>query len=242
MDPSRPDRPDRILKEWAAVAHEARRPAIPPRRVTIRNGFPGTTLIGTGLVAAALVVAVAWLGGRGPADGVGGGPSSSPIATPLASPPATPLATPPVTAAPSASATTGACRAADLHARITAWEGAAGQRIGGLEMSYSGTGPCTLPAVARPQLMDGSGSVLIDGTDPSSAAMLTLAPGDVLTTLVQAGNYCGPKPVPPVTVAFLFSGGERIVATPVSPTDATIPPCLGSGQPSDISMHPWAPK
>ncbi len=255
MDPSRHDRPDRILDDWANVAHEARRPAIPPRRVTIRSGLPGTSILGAGLVAAALVVAVAWLGGRGPLTGVGGDPSASPVATPVATahssptpatvtsaPTAALTARPTVAPTPSAAATTGPCRAADLHAFIIRWEGAAGQRIANLAMTYSGTSPCTLRAMARPQLVDRSGSILISGPTPSSSATLILAPSDAVTTLVQAGNYCGRTPDPPVTVAFVSSDGERIIATPTALTDATVPPCNGPGQPSVISMHPWTPR
>jgi len=92
----------------------------------------------------------------------------------------------------------------------------------------------------KPQFVDGKGSVLIDGQTPSSTAVLTLAPGDVVTTAVQVSNYCGPNPAPPVSVAFVQNGGGRFVATPVSPTDTTVPPCNGAGQPAVIDMHPWA--
>jgi hypothetical protein len=30
------------------------------------------------------------------------------------------------------------------------------------------------------------------------------------------------------------------VASPFSPTDATVPPCNGPGSPASIAMHPWA--
>ena len=46
---------------------------------------------------------------------------------------------------------------------------------------------------------------------------------------------------PPVSVAFVLTGGGRIVATPFSPTDATLPPCNGApGSAGDIEMQPWA--
>ena len=240
MDPSRPDR---ILDEWAAVAHQAQRPASPPRRVTVRGGLSGATLAGASLVLVAFVVAATVLSGRGPNDGIGGLPSSSssPAASP-ADPTATPPASPTPTTAttPTARPTTGTCAPADLHARITRWEGAAGQRIADVELTYAGEETCLLRSRDRPQLVDGAGAVLIDGTDPSASAPIRISTGDVRTTLVQAGNYCGPAPVRPVSVAFVLGGGGRIVATPFSPTDATIPPCLGSGVPSDISMQSWS--
>ena len=93
----------------------------------------------------------------------------------------------------------------------------------------------------RPQLVDGAGSVLIDGSTPTGKTLVMMAPGDVVRTMVSASNYCGPAASPPVSVAFVMSGGGRIVATPFSPTDATVPPCNGAGSRSSISMHPWAP-
>ena len=69
-----------------------------------------------------------------------------------------------------------------------------------------------------------------------------MAPGSVLKTLVDAANYCGPVPVAPVTVAFIYPGGVgRFVATPLSPTDTTgVPPCFGT-QAGDLGMLPWGP-
>lgn len=99
-----------------------------------------------------------------------------------------------------------------------------------------------LEAMARPQLVDGQGSVLIDGSTPPTSAFLTIAPGGVVKTLVQDGNYCGPDPVVPVSVAFVFNDGSTVVAAPASATDGTVPPCLGAaGSAGDIEMHPWAP-
>ena len=88
--------------------------------------------------------------------------------------------------------------------------------------------------------MDGAGSVLIDGPNPTAKTLITVAPGDVVTTQVSDSNYCGPAPSPPVSVAFVLGGGGRVVATPFSPTDATVPPCNGPGSAASISMHPWA--
>jgi hypothetical protein len=135
----------------------------------------------------------------------------------------------------------GPCDPGSLAARITAWEGAAGHRIADMELTNAGTSTCRLATMARPQLVDGRGSVLIDGTDPGPSKTLTLAPGDVVTTFVQDANYCGPDPVPPVSVAFVLDKGGRFVATPLSPTDATVPPCNGApGSKGDIEMQPWA--
>lgn len=223
-----PSSVDRALEEWKAVASEARRPAAPPRRLAIRSGLSTSTLAGASIAVAALVVALLWLGGRGPSGLVGGTPSIP------ADPTATPVAT------PSTDPTVGPCDPESLSARVTLWEGAAGHRIAHVELRNVGSDPCDLESAARPQLVDGEGSVLIDGAN-SPTSFIIVPPGGVVTTLVQAGNYCGPAPLAPVTVAFALADGGSIVAAPFSPTDATVPPCLGAGSPATIEMQPWAP-
>jgi hypothetical protein len=246
---------DRILEEWNAVTNQARRPDSAPRRATVRGGLAGAGLAGASLLVIGALIAVVWLGrpGSGPTGDIGGQPSTSPSATPVAtpsaspsaspSPTATPVATPTPTPTPTAHPTPGtptSCAPAALAARITMWEGAAGSRIADVEVTNTGTIPCTLATMDQPQLVDGKGSVLIDGTAPGASPTLTIAPGGVLKTLVRASNYCGPAPLPPTSVAFVVKNG-RFQATPVSPTDATVPPCNGDpGSAGSIDMQPWA--
>ena len=223
-----PTRVNRLLEEWSAVANEARRPAASPRGIDVRSGLPSATLAGASLVALALVLAGVLLSRPDP-NNVGGvtpPPSLNPTSAPT----------------PTAAPTIGLCGPENVSAQITMWEGAAGHRIADVEVTNAGTEACTLPAVAKPQLLDANGEVLIEGSSPTSSLMIELAPGAVLRTLVQAGNYCGPDPAPPVSVAFVLSDGGSIVADPVSPTDVTVPPCLGpAGSAGTIEMQPWAP-
>ena len=249
---------DRILEEWNAVTDQARRPDSPPRRASVRGGIAGAGLAGASLLVVGVLIAVVWLGrpGNGPAGDVGGRPSAeasaiatplptpspspTPAATPSASPTATPSPTP--TASPTPLHTIASCEAANLAARITLWEGAAGSRIADVEVTSNAPSACTMRALDRPQLVDGKGSVLINGTNPGASATLTIAPGGVLKTLVRASNYCGPNPVAPTSVAFVIGNGGRFVAAPVSPTDATVPPCNGDpGSSGTVEMQPWAP-
>lgn len=167
-------------------------------------------------------------------------PASTPPPSETTAP--SPSPSPAPTPAPTSEPTSAPCEPARLIASITLWEGAAGHRIANVELKNDGSRACTVAAMAKPQLVDGNGSVLIDGTEPTSSATLIIQPGERLKTLVQDTNYCGPAPAAPVSVAFVFRNGDRIVGTPVSPTDATVPPCLGSpGSAGDIEMHPWAP-
>ena len=246
MDPTRPDR---ILEEWSAVADGARRPSMPPRRVVVRGGSAGLSLAGASVIAVVLLATAIWLGRPGSTGPGGVVPTASPSATiqtlaPSASPAPTPPATraPTVTAAPTPTSTPTivACAPAALAARITLWEGAAGSRIAHVQVTNTGRDACTLERLERPQLIDGAGRVLIDGTGPSSRAVIDLAPGEKVTTLVETSNYCGAAPVPPVRIAFVLRDGNRFIAAPPSPADATVPPCNGPGQPAVIGMQPWA--
>jgi Protein of unknown function (DUF4232) len=249
MDPNR--KSNRLLDEWDAVARSARRPASAPRRRGL-VGFGSTLgLVGAALVAVALVLGVGWLGGRITTN-VGAEPSpSGPVAIASAPPSPTPapsIPTPPqsptptIAPSPTPAPTIGPCDPANLAARITAWEGAAGSRIADVSLTNAGDAKCLLAATARPQLIDGRGAVLAQGriSGASVGPPIEVAPGDVLTTLVQVSNVCGAPPVAPVTVAFDLGGGLRLIAQPLSPTDTTVPPCNGPGSPAEIEMHPWS--
>ena len=222
MDPSRSKR---ILEDWTAVASEARRPSAAPRPVVVRSGLPGATLAGASLIVVGLFVAGVLLGRPAPDDTVGSSPS------PEGS----------VASAPAPSASGGFCRPEDVDARITLWEGAAGSRIATVELTNTGSKTCELETMARPQLVNGRGAVLIDGSAPHGSASIKFAPGDVVKTLVRASNYCRPAPEPPVTVDFITSYEAMFVATALSPEDATLPPCNGApGSAGSIEMQPWA--
>jgi Protein of unknown function (DUF4232) len=227
-------------------------PTTPQRRRALRLPWrtssvnPFTRVLAGAAVVVAFGVAVLFVASRPTPDdpgGVGSSPSGVvALPTPSATPAVTPSASAPAaTPSPTAIASPGPCAAADVAARITVWEGAAGHRIANVELTNAGPDPCVIESNAKPQLVEGTGSVLIDGVEPPASTAVTLAPGAVLTTLVQDANYCGPAPVAPVTVAFVQTDGPRILASPVSPTDATVPPCNGpAGSPGDIEMQPWA--
>ena len=224
MDPSRPNR---ILEDWSAVAGEARRPDAAPRPVVVRSGLPGATLAGASLIVVGLVVAGVLLGRPAPNNAVGSSPS--------------PQEPGPSATASSSPGSGDACRPDDVDARITLWEGAAGSRIADVELKNTGSRVCALETMAKPQLVSGGGDVLIDGSAPRGTTVLSFAPGDVVKTLVRASNYCRPAPQPPVSVAFVTSDESLFVATALSPTDMTLPPCNGApGSAGSIEMQPWA--
>jgi hypothetical protein len=91
-----------------------------------------------------------------------------------------------------------------------------------------------------PQLVDGAGTVLAQGTGSAGGHVLTLQPGDKLSSEVDVANVCATTVVPPVTIAYDLGGGRRIVSKPLKQTDSTVPPCNGPGQPASIQMKAWA--
>ena len=175
-------------------------------------------------------------------------PSPAAPASPSSSPTAKPATAEPATAEPTITGCTGPSLAARVvsfapgSGVVEGWQGAAGSRFADVEMTNTGS-TCTLPAMSRPQLIDGHGAVLIDGAAPAPSATLTLAPGAVLKATVRVGNYCGPQPAAPVTVAFLVTDADRVIAQPVTQTDiSAVPPCNATpGSAGDIEMQAWAP-
>jgi hypothetical protein len=238
---------DRILDEWDAVTRDAPRPVEAPR--SRRIGWSGRPLLGLApLLAAAIVVAVgiAWLGGR--ESGVGGDgspapgtPAPSAVATP-SSPVAVATSSSPA-ATPSAPAATpsevaGVCK---LEVSITSWEGAAGSRIANLSATNAGQVACTIPLRTPAQLIDGTGRVLAQTPDSAiGPRTITIEPGQRATTMALVSNVCGEPPVAPVTIRLDLGTNGVVEARPVSPTDTTVPPCNGPGQPSDMSIQDWA--
>jgi hypothetical protein len=242
-------------------------PSIPQRRAAWRvpwRTLPMTGLARTlagivlavGLGSAALIFLVSRtspgdIGGQqspSPAVVVSPTPSESPVASPTASPEATASPTPsptpaePTPAEPTPVPTVALCDAAKLTVRITQWDGAAGSRGANVVLTNTGSSPCVVKAQSRPQLVDGKGTILIDGGPPGPSSSLTIAPGGRLRTSVFDSNYCGPAAKAPVTVAIILSGGGRIVGTPgTDQIDTAVAPCYGPGQPAQIQMGLWAP-
>jgi hypothetical protein len=248
-----PDRAERILDEWSSVARSATPPGPPPRGATTSVTGAGISLAGAAVLVVALVAVFAVLNNRPDQTAPGALPSTSPspsvafaspspsVAVAIPAPPTpTPSASPAPTAAPSGSPALAACDGSSLSARITSWEGAAGSRIANVRLTNAGAAPCATTAVARARLVDGGGTELIQGAQPSGGATITIPAGASVTTLVQVSNYCGAAPVAPVGIAFDINGVATVLAKPASNTDATVPPCNGPGQPGTIEMHPWS--
>jgi hypothetical protein len=230
-----------------AIAHAAA--LTRPRRRFGRVAAATSTFGRLGWIAAAALIAVAAIGGFSlgsgghppapatlvPASGTTPAPTAVPTAVPTPAPAIAATATPAPTARPIV-----ACTPADLSARVLDWTGAAGQRIADLKITNTSTVACRFPSVTKPELVDGSGAVLIEGTKAAGGSRLLLAKGASLTTMAEDGNYCGPDPLAPVSVAIVLDGGARVIAAPLSASDTIgLAPCLGSGSPAYITIQTW---
>jgi hypothetical protein len=265
MEPNdRKPESDRILDEFRAVTANAPRPAVAPRRSAVGSASSSLGLAGAGLLAAVLVLAIAWMG-RTSTPGVGSDaspsasevavapsaspsdaaspsvePSASPSAEPSASPSATPEPTPTPTPTPTPVPPISLCDPSDLHARIVSWEGAAGSRIATVTVKNEASTACELPKTARPELVDGNDAILAKGDTPASSSRITFEPGSTLQTLVDVSNVCAQSPKPPITVWFDLGHDRTLKAAPKSASDDTLPPCNGPGMPAAIQMQPWS--
>lgn len=135
------------------------------------------------------------------------------------------------------------CLASQLSARVMDWQGAAGSRIADVTLVNTSFIHCSLRDLPRVQLISAHGTVLINGAAASTTAHTHgLNPLGFLKTEISDSNYCGQPFAAPVTLAFVLPGaGGRLIAIPVSPTDAAgVPPCNGApGSLGHISMHAW---
>ncbi len=216
---------------------------------------PSLPTVAAGLVLIVVVAGCSLTGAATPAASTGPGattaasattaPSTSATAA-LTSPPATEAPAPTATPLPTATSVAAIplCSPAKLAARITAWDAGMGNRTAHVEVTNTDSAACHIRKLDRPQLVDGHGSVIMNGLPPIASSFITINPGGILKTLVNASNYCGPDPLAPVSVAFIYPGGVgRFVATPLSQTDVSgVPPCNGApGSAGQITMLAWAP-
>ena len=228
-----PNRADRILGEWSAVAGTATRPPSPADSLGPRTTGLGISLAGAGLLALALVVALAWLSGRDERSNAGDTTPPSANATPSPEASAAVIPDPSSTPAPSQNP------CVRLAAPLT-WEGAAGQRIAHVKLINRSDTDCLMGEFERVQYVDGGNVVLIEG--PAAPGFLTVPGHSSVSTLIEIGNYCGPAPEQPVGITFTYaSGGVLIVGSPKTQEELSVPPCNGPNDPATIEMQPWIP-
>jgi hypothetical protein len=154
----------------------------------------------------------------------------------------TPISTPSALATRSAIPTDPhECKAFELEGQIVRWEAAAGGRTATVELRSAAAGDCALPSDPRPALLDADNVPLIVGATERWHEVIS--PAEVLHSMVEVGNYCGPDGRDPVMIfveATFADGRDSVSFLPAGGGPSGVPPCNDvNGPKDDILMRPW---
>ncbi|MDQ2742206.1 MAG: DUF4232 domain-containing protein [Chloroflexota bacterium] len=157
------------------------------------------------------------------------------------------LRTPRVDRAPAAAAYR-LCQASSLRGLVEL-QGAAGQRGGQATLTNRGTQVCVVQGIPRTTIVRRNGRALRVRQLPGNSApngvpvsAVELVPGQQTIAMIQWSNYCGPNPGKTHLVMRLPGGGALPVpAVGFSGPTIPVPPCLGPGQPSTLSVGAFLP-
>ena len=226
--------PDPLELRYAARPLPA---SVSEARELVRTGRArrgSTPWLAVAAVAAAAVIAMAagsWLDGDG-RSGIGAGGSQSP--DPTTSAPPTASAPAPADGAP--------CRSADFAVSSDAWDAGAGSR--GTTVVFRAVDSvvgCRLGGALAGRITDGTGSVLVEAqSDSMSSAIVT--GGTQLEIGVAWSNWCGPEPARPLEMSVTLAGDDAAIPlVPPPGTEILVPPCMGAGQDSALSITGFQP-
>jgi hypothetical protein len=212
-----------------ASASEARE-LVDTRRAR-RGSTPWLAVTAVAAAAAIAMAAGSWLDGDG-RSGIGADGSQSP---------ASPTSAAPTASAP-ASADGAPCRSADLAVSSDAWDSGAGSR--GTTIVFrvvdSAVG-CRLGGALAGRITDGTGSILVEAQS-ESVPVATVTGTTQFEIGVAWSNWCGPEPARPLQMSVTLAGDD--VAIPLVPppgTEILVPPCMGAGQDSALSITGFQP-
>jgi hypothetical protein len=186
-----------------------------------------------GLAAVAAVAVAIAIGASSPLGIIPGGASATPQPT-----------------APAASQAPSVCAASNLRAVADPWGGAAGSRGTTIRITLVSGPDCLLQGHPGARIVAADGSLVIASLDPGKRpdqpwvqpgeqAVTISAQGSGTTVSVVWGNWCAADPsMPQLQLRLAVDGPQLPVAT--APGDAIpVPPCLGSGEPSNLSTYPF---
>ena len=187
---------------------------------------PRWALLGGAALAGALVVAVAGALGdhQSPADGPGAGGASPSLSATHA-------------AVASVVPSDGSCPPASILLRPEPWGGAAGSRGTTLSIRLvDGADSCDLATSVSARILDGTGSVLVEGATVGTGSV-RLSAGVVYQLSVSWSNWCDAAPQPELRWDLRFGPSspwidvavEVSAASAGTPGSVPVPPCLGVG-------------
>ena len=130
------------------------------------------------------------------------------------------------------------CHADDLSATATGDAGA-GNRFATITLTNTSAAVCVLGGYPAVDLRDGRGTALIEATaEPEQPiSTVTLEPGQSASFDLRWVNWCGDS-VGSVTATVMLPGDDAYRLTVGNAI--AVPPCLGEGQPSSLTMRPFA--
>lgn len=141
--------------------------------------------------------------------------------------------------APSASASDGvrACGAADFAIASDPWDAGAGSRgtrvVVRAQDSLDG---CLLGGRLAARIVDASGEELVS-TESGATATMRVTAGTQLEIGVAWSNWCGTTPAEPLELLVRFPADPlEVPIVPPAGTSVLVPPCLGSGQDTSLSV------
>jgi hypothetical protein len=151
-------------------------------------------------------------------------------------------ASPSASSTPVASTGTGACGTTDVILSAEPWGGAAGSRGTVVTVGLApGRDHCQLPSPLGASITNADGHPVVSSYQNLGGrpVWVWLEPGSALTVGVTWSNWCAGKVAEPVSLD-LWSEG---VALPVDVPDGAdpVPPCLGEGEPSSLSVTELQP-
>jgi hypothetical protein len=116
------------------------------------------------------------------------------------------------------------------------WGGAAGSRGTVVTISLAdGRYPCALSGSLTASVVDANGTLLVSG-QTASAASVQLESNVAFTVGVAWSNWCADPPANPVSLSLKARGWSSAVDVSTPAGQESVPPCLGAGQPSSLSI------
>ena len=151
-----------------------------------------------------------------------------------------------ITATPSPSTSAapvvGACAAGDFAVASDAWDAAAGSRGTTVVLRVmDSTRACDLPDMVTVRIADASGTTVVEGASDPVPGERVVA-GAQLELGVAWSNWCDQEPAAPLALELQLSGDSTWIPI-VAPggSGPLVPPCMGSGQATNLSVTGFQP-
>ena len=143
------------------------------------------------------------------------------------------------------------CKADDLTAAISTWEGSAGNRSASVAIAAKPGVTCSVRGTPGVRLLDGKAKIVLDSAKIKGSGGPVVTPSDPVVVLTPTGqlqldvrwsNWCKTQPARPLTVAFVLTDSGGLLKAKKAPRsgDDDAPPCTDPSATSMLKvMHAW---